>query len=187
MDFNGMLDYSLNLSYICDEKYIQPNLNSSNMKNLNYLFLLLVSSLFIFSCGGNTSTEKVADTKAPTTQEVSKKSVANRIEVLDFYGTHRCVTCKAIEANTKYTLETYFPDELKSGKIVFKTINVDDEANAKLAEQFEAAGTALFLNTIKDGKETHVNLTNQAFEKGRDKDAFSDELKFFIDLQLKEI
>ncbi len=155
------------------------------MKNLKYLFLF-ISAIFILSCG-NSSTESSSATSNHSTQEVAKTKMANRIEVLDFYGSHRCVTCKAIEANTKYTLETYFGDELKSGKIVFKTVNVDDEANFKLAEKFEAAGTALFLNTVKDGKETHVNLTNQAFEKGRDKDAFSDELKFFIDLQLKEI
>ncbi len=155
------------------------------MKNLKYLFLF-ISTIFILSCGSNSSESSSAKGNH-STQEVAKTKMANHIEVLDFYGAHRCVTCKAIEANTRYTLETYFPDEVKSGKIVFRTVNVDDEANYKLAEQFEAAGTALFLNTVKDGKETHVNLTNQAFEKGRDKDAFSDELKFFIDLQLKEI
>ena len=154
------------------------------MKNIKYLIIIL-SSIFIFSCGGN-STENTSLT-SDTTQEVAKVQLANRIEVLDFYGAHRCTTCRAIEANTKYTLDTYFADELKSGKIIFKLVDVDDDSNYELAKQFEATGTALFLNTVKDGKETHVNLTNQAFEKGRDKVAFSDELKFFIELQLKEI
>lgn len=154
------------------------------MENLKYLIIIL-SSIFIFSCGGN-STENTSLT-SDTTQEVAKVQLANRIEVLDFYGAHRCTTCRAIEANTKYTLDTYFADELKSGKIIFKLVDVDDDSNYELAKQFEATGTALFLNTVKDGKETHVNLTNQAFEKGRDKVAFSDELKFFIELQLKEI
>lgn len=155
------------------------------MKNLKLLSFLFVLSIFLFSCGGN-ATEEQQEIKSETSTS-AKKVLANRIEVLDFYGAHRCTTCRAIEANTKYTLETYFPEEMKSGKIVFKTVDVEADENYKLAERFEAAGTALFLNTIKDGKETHVNLTNQAFEKGRDKVAFSDELKFFIELQLKEI
>jgi hypothetical protein len=44
------------------------------------------------------------------------QNTKNHIEVIDFYGTHRCVTCKAIEANTRFTLNTYFADELKNGK-----------------------------------------------------------------------
>ena len=52
-----------------------------------------------------------------------------KVEVIDFYGTHRCVTCKAIEANTQYTVETYFSDAVKKGLLEFKTINVDEEAN----------------------------------------------------------
>ena len=110
-----------------------------------------------------------------------------KIEVIDFYGTHRCVTCKAIEANTKYTVDTYFQNEEKKGKVVFKTINVDEEANYSIAEKFGATGTALFLNVIKDGKEEIIDLTDFAFSKGRDKLAFSKELKDKIKEQLKTL
>jgi len=97
------------------------------------------------------------------------------------------MTCKAIEANTKYTLDTYFANELKSGKIVFKIVNVDKKENEQFAEKFEATGTALFLNVIKDGKEKHVDLTNFAFMNGTDQKTFSDELKQTISLQLKSL
>lgn len=112
---------------------------------------------------------------------------ADRIEVIDFYSTHRCVTCKAIEANTKYALATIYPAELKSGKITFRTVNVDDKANYDMAEAYEATGTALYLNVVKGGKETHVDLTEQAFAKGREQAAWAEELKFFIDMQRKEM
>ena len=36
---------------------------------------------------------------------------------------------------------------------------MDEEENFKLAEKFEATGTALFLNVIVDGKETKIDLT----------------------------
>ena len=130
--------------------------------------------LFFTACQGQDNSKTIATTDAST-----------KIEVIDFYGTHRCVTCEAIEANAKYTIETYFQDAVKNGKLEFKTINVDEEKNYDIAEKFEATGTALFINVIKDGKEQHIDLTNFAFAKGRDQEAFSTELKEKINEHLK--
>lgn len=111
----------------------------------------------------------------------------NRVEVIDFYGTHRCITCKAIEANAQYTVETFFKEELKAGRVIFKTVNVDAPENYEIAELYEVTGTALYLNVVKGGQETHIDLTEQAFENGRDKAVFSDELKFFIENELSSL
>ncbi len=111
----------------------------------------------------------------------------NTIEVFDFHTTNRCITCNAIEANTKYTLETYFSKELKSGKITFKVINIDKKENEKLAEKFEAAGTSLFLNVIGEKKEKQIDLTNFAFTYGKKQLEFSEKLKFTIEKELAKI
>ncbi len=140
-----------------------------------YLISVLVTLFFTTSCAQN----------AQEAKESASADKGNRIEVLDFYGTHRCVTCKSIEANAKYTVENLYPEASKSGKIVFKTINVDEEANYDMAEKYEAVGTALFLNVIKNGKEKHVNLTDFAFLNGMDKEAFTKGLKEKIDAELK--
>ena len=66
--------------------------------------------LFVTACQGQDNSKTIATTDAST-----------KIEVIDFYGTHRCVTCEAIEANAKYTIETYFQDAVKNGKLEFKT------------------------------------------------------------------
>lgn len=144
---------------------------------MKYLSIVVISIILLSSCGETPSTKKAV---------VTKKGI-NKIEVIDFYSTHRCVTCKAIEANTKYTLDTYFSKELKENKITFKTVNVDKEQNFKIAEEYEATGTALFLNVIKNGKETHIDLTDFAFMKGMDKEAFSEELKSKLEAELKNI
>ncbi|PQV50302.1 hypothetical protein CLV33_102162 [Jejuia pallidilutea] len=137
---------------------------------------VLVLSIFLTSCNNKNKTQtSVVD------ESISK------IEVLDFHSTHRCMTCNAIEANTKYTLDRYFEKELKEDKITFQVINVDKEENEKIAEKFEAAGTALFLNVIKNGKETQINLTDFAFMNGNDQEAFSEELKAKIDAELKTL
>jgi thiol-disulfide isomerase/thioredoxin len=144
---------------------------------MKYLSIIALS-LILFSCNEKVKTNQ---SKVPSQKE------ANKIEVIDFHSTHRCVTCKAIEANTRYTLDTYFSSELKNKKITFQTINVDDEKNYKIAEEYEATGTALFLNVIKNGKETHIDLTDFAFLKGMEKKTFSEELKTKLEVALKNI
>ncbi|MBG7629156.1 MAG: hypothetical protein IZT56_01870 [Bacteroidetes bacterium] len=145
------------------------------MKKFNILVLILVSTL-LFSCNGKIKKEK------PIVE-----TLTNRIEVIDFHSTHRCMTCNAIEANTKYTLDTYFPNELKKESITFQVVNVDEEENYKMAEKFEATGTALFINVIVDGKETSIDLTEFAFMEGNDQEVFSTKLKAKIDEALKKI
>ena len=145
------------------------------MKTINF-FAVLAISFMLTSCYGQ-------DKNKPNSLD---KSVS-KIEVLDFHSTHRCMTCNAIEANTKYTLETYFAKELKANKITFQVINIDERENEKIAEKFEASGTSLFLNVIKNGKETKVDLTDFAFMNGLDQEAFSKELQAKIKAELKTL
>jgi hypothetical protein len=144
------------------------------MKIVNLLSIVFL--LFFAACQGQDNSKTVATTDTST-----------KIEVIDFYGTHRCVTCEAIEANAKYTIETFFQEAVKEGKVEFKTINVDDAINYSIAEKFEATGTALFINVIKDGMEQHIDLTNFAFANGKNKEVFSSELKAKISEQLKTL
>lgn len=143
------------------------------MKKLS-LLVLVIGLLFSCKEKAQKETEKV-------------EPLSNQIEVIDFHSTHRCMTCNAIEANTKYTLDTYFSKELTAQKITFKTVNVDEEENVKIAEKFEATGTSLFLNVIVDGKETQIDLTEFAFMSGNNKKEFSAELKSKLEAELAKI
>lgn len=143
------------------------------MKKLSLLVFVIG---LLFSCK-----EKVQK------DEVKAVQLTNKIEVIDFHSTHRCMTCNAIEANTKYTLETYFSKELANKKITFQTVNVDEEENFKTAEKFEATGTSLFLNVIVEGKETQIDLTEFAFMSGNNQGEFSNELKLKLEAELAKI
>ena len=56
-----------------------------------------------------------------------------------------------VEAGTRFTLETYFQDELASGRIVFKVVNLGDAVDAAVIEQYGASTSSLFMNAVRDG------------------------------------
>ena len=112
--------------------------------------------LFIFDFG-NAQTKK---TIVPS----AKKS----IEIIQFHSEHRCMTCNKIEELTRETLKSY-------SAIPFSLVNVDDKKNEKIATQFEASGTALFLYNPTNKKKQ--DLTEMAFMNAGDKDKFIQELK----------
>lgn len=145
------------------------------MKLLKTLLVITIS-MVVFSCAENKTNTNTAS--------INKK---NSIEVYDFHSTNRCITCQSIENNTQFTLETFFAEELKNKTISFQIVNVDKDENYALAEKFQATGTALFLNVIKDNKEQHIDLTNFAFKYGKKQEEFSKLLKDKIAKQLETL
>lgn len=125
------------------------------MKNFS-LQLLLLTSLLFSAC--KTEAQKL----------IGPSGIA-QIEVIDFHSDHRCVTCLAIEKVAKNVVESDFAAELKAGKVVFKTVNVDDSKNLKLAEKFEASGTALFVYNGKTGQA--IDLTDAGFSYAKSDEA----------------
>lgn len=110
-------------------------------------------------------------------QQTAKQTTATGIQVIQFHSEHRCVTCLKIEKLTRGTLAANYP------AISFFLYNAEDKKNEKIAEQFEASGTALFLYNPKTGKKK--NLTAFAFMRAGNEPLFDTELKKFIEEFLK--
>jgi hypothetical protein len=131
------------------------------------LLLSLITILLVF-------TACYSDAQNPKPPTIS--SADAKIEVIQFHSEHRCMTCNKIEALTKETLKSY-------SSIPFSLVNVDDAKNEIKAEQFEAAGTALFLYNPTTGEKK--DLTDFAFMNAGNKDKFIEVLTKEIDLFLK--
>lgn len=139
------------------------------------LICFSLTLLTIASCGGSVNAEH--------NKNVDKN--LNRLEVYCFHGTRQCETCKNMKANTGTTLNQYFAQELKDSTIVFSIIDVDDPANADIAEKYEATGTALMINRVRNGKDSIVDWSDFAFEKANDDSVFVPELKAKIEEIIK--
>jgi len=83
----------------------------------------------------------------------SLPSGAEKIEVLHFHATQQCISCINVGKFAKSVIEEKFPEEMKNGKIIFKTINIDLPENYKTAQDYKVSGSALFINAIKGGED----------------------------------
>lgn len=100
---------------------------------------------------------------------IVENSKTTEIELIQFHTEHRCITCNNIEKLSKETIKG-------NEAISFVLFNVDDEKNAKVAEQFEATGTSLYLYNSKT--KAIKDLTEMAFMYAKNEgDKFKTELQ----------
>lgn len=123
------------------------------LKIISYKVLGL-PALFV-ACGNGAKKKAVSEEKSQLT--------GDRVEVLYFHGAQRCVTCNAIEAETKALLDSVYAKEIKAGKVVFKEVDISKKENEKLADKYEVTWSSLFVNGWKEGQETVNNMTDFAF------------------------
>jgi hypothetical protein len=91
---------------------------------------------------------------AQTVKEETKGVNSVKVEAYYFHLAARCVTCKAVEAEAKKSLETLY-----SGNVSFQAINLEDAANKAIIEKLQISGQTLLI--VKGG--TKINLTNEGF------------------------
>ena len=106
------------------------------------LFYLLIATIVLISCGNGS--------KNKTETSIAKENQTNRVEVLYFHGAQRCITCRAIEANTVALLDSLYSKEQADGKIIFKVIDISKKENEQIADKYEVTWSSLFVNGWKD-------------------------------------
>lgn len=126
---------------------------------------------------------------SPATPPASNNSSgpADRVDVVYFHRTQRCPTCIYAEEGTRDTLKTYFADELASGKVTFQVINVDDKANADIADILEKYNNPSFLtlciNTVR-GDTDHIEVVTDIWLVIGDDEAFAEIVKSKVEKSL---
>jgi len=82
----------------------------------------------------------------------------SQVNIVYFHRTNRCHSCQYSEAQTRATLDTYFADELASGKITFVSVDVQDESNAAIIEKYGSYGPQLFISVLKGDSESYTEV-----------------------------
>jgi hypothetical protein len=112
------------------------------------LVIFVLIALFNLSCTAQTSQKP-----APV--------VLNNgdVEVYYFHMTTRCMTCRAVEAEARKNVEMLYADQVKSGRISFTALNLEEATGKSMGEKLGVNSQTLLI--VKG--DLKINITNEGF------------------------
>lgn len=108
------------------------------------------------------------------------------VTVYYFHGNFRCATCLKMEQYAKETAENNFKQELSSGKVIFKAINVDEKKNEHFIHDFQLYTKSLVISLVKNGKELKSKNLTKIWDYVGNKQKFYDYVSEEVNNFLKE-
>lgn len=112
---------------------------------------------------------------------------AEKVVAYYFHGSFRCPTCTSMEGYTKEAIDKNFKDALGSGRLEFKTINIEEAGNDHFIKEYQLYTKTLILSLVKDGKEVKSKNLDKIWEYARNKQKFVDYVTAEIGGFLKDI
>jgi hypothetical protein len=105
-----------------------------------------------------------------------------KVEVYYFHFSRRCATCQAVETESKKIVEQIYAEQIRTGKVKFITVNLDEKRSQALTKKCKAEGQALLI--ISNNK--RIDLTEQGFMFARSQpEKLKEAIKKAIDSLLK--
>ncbi len=122
--------------------------------------LAVFALIYVLLISGCTS-QNQSSTKNNISILSTNESSVYKVEVLHFHGTHQCYSCITVGKYAEETVNTYFPEEVKAGKIRFAHINGELPENSGLIQKYGTTGSSLWIGVYDDNgfhKEENVNV-----------------------------
>ena len=116
----------------------------------------------------NNATHEVAVANTDEQQKV-------QVVAYYFHGDVRCATWPLqSKIFQKKLLNTKFAKQLKSGTLVFKDVNIDEEKNEHYIDEYELASSSLVVARFENGKRKEWKNLEKVWQLVGDRDAFMD-------------
>lgn len=141
------------------------------MKTISKALRLLLPFFFLILFFIN-NTAPAADNAS-----IQKRSEATGVIAYYFHGNFRCATCRAIEQLSRESIEKNFKSQLKSGKLTFLVINIDEPGNEHFIQDYQLVTRSLVITRIKNGKEIEWKNLPGVWKYVRDEQAFDNYVK----------
>lgn len=100
------------------------------------LLIFVVASIVFMVVKQMKGASSVASTAGAEQTTSAVPQMDGVLTVYYFHGNQRCMTCNKIEQLTKQAVEEKYADELASGKIVFRAVNVEEPVNEHFVKDF---------------------------------------------------
>ncbi len=119
-------------------------------KKIAILSIFILGIAALSGCSKNSANVDRSNTQAPSD---NSKSKIEKIEVMNFHATQRCVSCSTLGKYSEEVVYEFFQPQLRDGTIKFQSINVDLTENKDIARKYQARGSSLYINAIYDGQD----------------------------------
>jgi hypothetical protein len=131
------------------------------------------------------SNQKLSTQQAPTSPSVPL-SMNSKVIAYYFHGTARCANCRTIEQYSREAIQKFFTQELKSGKLEFRTVNVDLPQNRHYIQHYSLFTRSLVITLWKNNKQEQWKNLQRVWSYLRDKNAFYQYVKDEVEALLHE-
>jgi hypothetical protein len=120
------------------------------MKAMKNLIIAALCLLMFFGISCNAQQDK---------KQTTSSNKGSDVEVYYFHMTTRCVTCKTIEAEAKKNIEALYANQVKTGKVTFTALNVQESPGKDVGARLGVNSQTLLI--VKGDQK--INITNEGF------------------------
>ncbi|HBC87621.1 MAG TPA: hypothetical protein DCZ94_11750 [Lentisphaeria bacterium] len=120
--------------------------------------------------------------QSSTSSTQTAVKTASKTIVYYFHGNMRCATCMKFEAYSKDVINSRFKDDISSGKLEFKVVNVDENSNTHFVRDYNLTTRSLVVSRQEDGKEKNWSNLDQIWDRVGDEAGF----KKYVEEKIKD-
>lgn len=125
---------------------------------------------------------------APATAEAAEQALpADGVVVYYFHGHQRCYTCNKMEALAETTVRKQFADLLQGGRVVFKAVNMQEDANRHFAETYQLTSAAVVMVERQGGVDVSWRNLDEIWMKVRNEDEYTAYIAETLTACLREV
>jgi len=157
----------------------------SKTDHIKIIGALLLCALFLTLFAGCTGSysDNESQVKNETPKAVASPDIT-KVELYHFHGKQQCYSCVTLGDMAENVVNTYYPDEIASGKLVFGHINAEDPQNRGLAEKYQVVSSSLMIGIYTKDSFTKQNLMGAWYKIG-DENEYTSYLTGILDPFLK--
>ena len=115
-----------------------------------------------------------ADDDFQATTPMAPQTLDAEVVAYYFHGNLRCKTCRTIQVYSEEAIRSEFADELASGRLAWRVVNVEEPENKHFVKDFELVSRSLVLTEYEDGEVIRWENLKQVWQLVRDKEKFLD-------------
>jgi len=170
---------------------VKTHSGKSGWRGWNAGLPVLAAFFVLFLLGGcEKAAEPAATVEAPPQGRAAGKPGANEdthVLVTYFYTTYRCTACTLLETYSAESVEKGFPEKVRDGRLVFRSINVDEPENRHFVRDYSLYTKSVVISLVRNGAEVRWKNLPDIWRHLRSRDVFQEYMKGEIESFLREI